>query len=87
MTSKGNQCGEVLCTYWLDMNTRTIHLDSETREASPGMRQDKMMARVWAILAFAKRIDGSPQQILTTLTEELTEEQMRQSVHTLGESI
>jgi len=45
------------------------------------------MARVWAILAFAKRIDGSPQQILTTLTEELTEEQMRQSVHTLGESI
>ena len=46
------------------------------------MRQDKAMARVWAILAFAKRIDGSPQQILATLTEELTDEQMRQSPFT-----
>lgn len=39
------------------------------------------MTRVWAILAFAKRIDRS-QQILATLTEKLTEEQIRQSVHT-----
>jgi hypothetical protein len=39
------------------------------------------MTLVWAILAFAKRIDRS-QQILATLTEKLTEEQMRQSIHT-----
>ena len=49
-----------------------------------GIEKDRIVARVWAIVAFAKRIEGA-EQILTKLNEELTEEQMEQSVQILDE--
>ncbi|QXD25371.1 sel1 repeat family protein [Opitutia bacterium ISCC 51] len=51
-----------------------------------GIEKDRVAARVWAIVAFAKHIEGA-EQILTKLKEELTEEQMEQSVQILGEII
>jgi len=55
-----------------------MHLSGE------GIEQDRVVARVWAMVAFAKGIEGA-EQILTTLNEELTEEQMEQSVQILDE--
>jgi len=49
-----------------------------------GIEQDRVVARVWAMVAFAKGIEGS-EQILTILYEELTEEQREQSGQILEE--
>jgi len=40
-----------------------------------GMEQDRVVANVWATVAFAKRIEGAG-QILTTLNKELPEEEI-----------
>jgi len=49
-----------------------------------GIEKDRVVARVWAIVAFAKRIEGAG-EILTMLNEELTEEEIDQSIRILTE--
>ena len=47
-----------------------------------GVEQDRVVANVWATVAFAKRIEGAG-KILTMLNEELTEEEIDQSIQIL----
>ncbi|QXD31251.1 tetratricopeptide repeat protein [Candidatus Pelagisphaera phototrophica] len=47
-----------------------------------GIEQDRVVANVWATVAFAKRIEGAG-EILTMLNEELTEEEIDQSIQIL----
>ena len=47
-----------------------------------GIEQDRVVANVWATVAFAKRIEGAG-KILTMLNEELTEEEIDQSIQIL----
>ena len=49
-----------------------------------GIAQDRIVANVWATVAFAKRIEGAG-EILTMLNEELTEEETDQSIQILTE--
>ena len=49
-----------------------------------GIEQDRVVANVWATVAFAKRIEGAG-EILTMLNEELTEEEIDQSIQILTE--
>ena len=49
-----------------------------------GVEQDRVVANVWATVAFAKRIEGAG-EILTMLNEELTEEEIDQSIQILTE--
>ena len=49
-----------------------------------GIEQDRVVANVWAIVAFAKRIEGAG-EILTMLNEELTEEEIDQSIQIFTE--
>ena len=49
-----------------------------------GIEQDRVVANVWATVAFAKRIEGAG-KILTMLNEELTEEEIDQSIQILTE--
>jgi len=49
-----------------------------------GIERDRVVANVWATVAFAKRIEGAG-EILTMLNEELTEEEIDQSIQILTE--
>ena len=49
-----------------------------------GIEQDRVVANVWATVAFAKRIEGAG-EILTMLNEELTKEEIDQSIQILTE--
>ena len=49
-----------------------------------GVEQDRVVANVWATVAFAKRIEGVG-EILTMLNKELTEEEIDQSIRILTE--
>ena len=49
-----------------------------------GIEWDRVVANVWATVAFAKRIEGAG-EILTMLNEELTEEEIDQSIQILTE--
>ncbi|QXD31069.1 hypothetical protein [Candidatus Pelagisphaera phototrophica] len=49
-----------------------------------GIEQDRVVANVWATVAFAKPIEGA-EEILTMLNEELTEEEIDRSVQILTE--
>ena len=49
-----------------------------------GIEQDRVVANVWATVAFAKRIEGAG-EILTMLNEELTEEEIDRSIQILTE--
>ena len=51
---------------------------------SEGIEQDRVVANVWATVAFAKRIEGAG-EILTMLNEELTEEEIDRSIQILTE--
>ena len=60
-----------------------FHL-SEMRLDGEGIEQDRVVAGFWAAVAFAKRVEGA-EQILTTLNEELTKEQIEKSIQILDE--
>ena len=49
-----------------------------------GIEQDRVVANVWATVAFAKRIEGAG-EILLMLNKELTEEEIDQSIQILTE--
>ena len=49
-----------------------------------GIEQDRVVANVWATVAFAKRFEGAG-EILTMLNEELTEEEIDKSIQILTE--
>jgi len=49
-----------------------------------GIEQDRIVANVWATVAFAKSIEGA-REILLMLNKELTEEEIDQSIQILTE--
>lgn len=49
-----------------------------------GIEKDRVVANVWATVAFAKRIEGAG-EILLMLNKELTEEEIDQSIQILTE--